>query len=50
MIDGIDIREFEMRSLHEKFSIVDQNPVLFNATIRDNISYGARLEEQVSDA
>jgi ATP-binding cassette, subfamily B, bacterial len=40
LIDGIDIRQFALRSLRDQVSLVLQEPVLFNATIRDNIAYG----------
>ncbi|HEX9036002.1 MAG TPA: ABC transporter ATP-binding protein [Ktedonobacterales bacterium] len=40
LIDGIDIRRFTLRSLRDQVSLVLQEPVLFNATIRDNIAYG----------
>jgi ABC-type multidrug transport system fused ATPase/permease subunit len=40
LIDGIDIRRFTLRSLRDQISLVLQEPVLFNATIRDNIAYG----------
>ena len=46
--NGKDIRDFEVHSLREKISIVTQDTILFNATIRENISYGrpsASLEE-----
>lgn len=39
-IDGSDIRDFTLVSLREQISVVLQEPVLFNATIRDNIAYG----------
>ncbi len=40
LIDGIDVRRFTLRSLRDQISLVLQEPVLFNATIRDNIVYG----------
>jgi subfamily B ATP-binding cassette protein MsbA len=40
LIDGIDIREFEQRSLRKLFGVVPQEPLLFNATIEENITYG----------
>jgi len=39
-IDGKNIREYSLRSLRENIAIVSQEMVLFNATVRDNISYG----------
>ncbi len=40
LIDGIDVRRFTLRSLRDQVSLVLQEPLLFNATIRDNIAYG----------
>ncbi len=40
MIGGTDVRELSIDSLREKISIVTQEPVLFNETVRENIRYG----------
>lgn len=40
LLDGIDSRRFTLRSLRDQISLVLQEPVLFNGTIRDNIAYG----------
>jgi len=39
LIDGIDIREFTLKSLREKIGYVSQDVILFNDTIRNNILY-----------
>jgi ATP-binding cassette, subfamily B, bacterial len=39
-IDGIDIRDLQLRSLREQISVVLQEPLLFSGTIRENIGYG----------
>jgi subfamily B ATP-binding cassette protein MsbA len=39
-IDGIDLREFTLKSLRELIAVVSQEMVLFNATVKDNIAYG----------
>lgn len=52
-IDGIDIREFQLRSLRRQIAMILQPPLLFPFTIRENIAYGrpdASLEEIVSAA
>ena len=41
LIDGIDIREFAIADLRRQISIVTQEPILFNETVRDNIAYGS---------
>ena len=40
MIDGIDLREFEQKSLHDQISFVLQENILFHASIYQNIAYG----------
>ena len=47
-IDGIDIREFHLRSLRQQIAVVPQDPILFSGTVRENILMGksnARDEE-----
>jgi len=40
-IDGVDVRDVTLSSLRASIGIVQQDIVLFSATIRDNIAYGA---------
>ncbi|MEO5376315.1 MAG: ABC transporter transmembrane domain-containing protein [Magnetococcus sp. DMHC-6] len=39
-IDGFDIRDVTFGSLREQISVVTQDTILFNDTIRNNIAYG----------
>ncbi|KNG86259.1 abc transporter [Aspergillus nomiae NRRL 13137] len=39
MIDGLDIRDVTKSSLRDALGIVPQNPILFNASIKDNLRY-----------
>lgn len=41
-IDEIDIRKFTLQSLRQQISIVTQDTILFNDTIKANIAYGLR--------
>lgn len=48
LIDGIDLREFQLKWIRSKIGLVSQEPVLFTTSIKDNIAYakdGATLEE-----
>lgn len=48
LIDGINIKEFQLRWIRQKIGLVSQEPVLFASSIRDNIAYGkdgATIEE-----
>jgi len=40
LFDGIDIRDFQVRSLRSKISFIPQEPFLFDGTIRENITFG----------
>jgi ATP-binding cassette, subfamily B, bacterial MsbA len=40
LVDGIDVREFQLQSLRKQVAIVTQDVILFNDTIRANIAYG----------
>jgi len=39
-IDGVDLKKLSIRSLRDHISLVDQDPLLFKGSIRDNIAYG----------
>lgn len=39
-IDGIDLRRLTLRSLRDLISVVPQDPLLFAASIRENLLYG----------
>ena len=39
-LDGHDLRDYPLKNLRQQLALVDQNIVLFNATIGENISYG----------
>ena len=41
MVDGRDVRDYELGALREKISIVLQKSELFSGTVMDNILYGA---------
>ncbi|KAJ0092049.1 hypothetical protein Patl1_24722 [Pistacia atlantica] len=40
LIDGVNLREFQLKWIREKIGLVSQEPVLFSSSIRDNIAYG----------
>jgi ATP-binding cassette subfamily B protein/subfamily B ATP-binding cassette protein MsbA len=52
LVDGIDIRSANLRSLRRQIALVSQDPILFDDTIASNIRYGNRnaTPEQVEDA
>jgi len=40
LIDGVDLKEYTIRSIRRKIAMVMQDVILFNNTIKDNICYG----------
>jgi subfamily B ATP-binding cassette protein MsbA len=47
LLDGVDIREYSLPSLHAKMAIVSQEVWLLNRTLRDNLTFG--LARRASD-
>ena len=39
-IDGIDIKQYNIRELRQRMGLVMQEPTLFNYTIKENVLYG----------
>ncbi len=39
LIDGVDVRGVDLRSLRAAIAVVDDNPFLFSATVAENIAY-----------
>ena len=46
LIDGLDIRKYDIRYLRSFIGYVQQEPILFNKSIRDNLIFGR--EEQLN--
>ncbi|CAL4976715.1 unnamed protein product [Urochloa decumbens] len=40
LIDGVNLKEFQLRWIRSKIGLVSQEPVLFAASIKENIAYG----------
>ncbi len=53
LVDGVDVREWNLESLRRQISIIEQDIFLFSRTIRENIAFGkpdATMEEIVAAA
>ncbi len=52
LIGGTDVRDISIKSLRNNISIVTQEPVLFNESVRDNIRYGKMdaTDAEIEDA
>lgn len=40
LIDGIDLKKYQLRWIREKMGLVSQEPVMFSTTMKENILYG----------
>jgi subfamily B ATP-binding cassette protein MsbA len=52
LLDGVDVRDYRMKDLRNQISYVSQEVVLFDDTIRNNISFGmtTATQAQVEEA
>ena len=55
LIDGVNVKEYQLEALHNKIGYVPQKAVLFRGTVRSNVAYGENgkaspKEEQVKKA
>jgi subfamily B ATP-binding cassette protein MsbA len=48
LIDGVDLRQFEINSLRRKLAVVSQDTFIFNTSVRDNIAYGTEMATQAA--
>ncbi|PNV78696.1 MAG: ABC transporter [Dictyoglomus turgidum] len=47
LIDGVDIRKIDLKTLRENIAYVPQDVFLFSDTVRENIKLGKEVEENV---
>ncbi|XP_052201325.1 ABC transporter B family member 9 [Diospyros lotus] len=40
LVDGVNLKKFQVKWLREKMGLVSQEPILFTTTIKENIAYG----------
>ena len=51
LIDGVDVRDYEIKELRRKIGVVLQEPFLFHGTVLENIAYGkpdATIDEVIA--
>ncbi|MEZ2301886.1 MAG: heterocyst formation ABC transporter subunit HepA [Microcoleus sp.] len=46
LIDGVDLKTYEIKSLRHKLAVVSQDTFIFNANVRDNIAYALEGVEE----
>ena len=48
LVDGVDVREYDQKSLRNKIGYVSQKATLFTGTIRSNVAYGDNGQAKAS--
>lgn len=52
LLDGVDVRQFDLNSLRAKIAVVSQDTFIFNTSVWDNIAYGSpsATSEEIREA
>lgn len=52
LLDGIDVRDYDLKDLRDKIAFISQKALLFKGTIRSNLAYGKEdaTEEEMLEA
>ena len=45
LVDGVNVREYDLKTLRDKIGYVPQRSFLFKGTVESNVSYGDRPDE-----
>ena len=48
LVDGINIKDYSLKTLHNKIGYVPQKAVLFTGTVKSNVRYGDNGKKEVS--
>ena len=48
LIDGVDLREFEINSVRRKMAVVSQDTFIFNTSVWNNIAYGSEDADEAA--
>ena len=49
LVDGIDVKDYKLETLHRKIGYVPQKAIMFNGTIASNVNYGDTEPERTED-
>ena len=49
LIDGVNVKEYNFESLHNKLGYVSQRAVMFDGTVKSNVSYGKSNKKITTD-
>lgn len=48
LVDGVNVKEYQLEALYNKIGYVPQKAVIFNGTIHFNVAYGENGKEEIS--
>ena len=48
LVDGINVKDYKLKDLHNKLGYVPQKAVMFTGTVSSNVSYGDNGKEDIS--
>lgn len=48
-VDGVNVRDYKLKTLHEKLGYVPQKAVIFSGSIKSNIAYGETSKGKASE-
>ena len=49
LVDGMNVKDYTLESLHEKIGYVPQKAVMFSGTVNSNVAYGASSSHKFSE-
>lgn len=49
LVDGVDVKDYSLESLHNKLGYVPQKAVMFSGTINYNVSYGKNGKNNINE-
>ena len=49
LIDGVNVKDYTQEFLHDKLGYVSQKAVIFNDTVKNNVSYGENGKGEISE-
>lgn len=49
LVDGVDVRDYQLRTLHSKLGYVPQNAIIFSGSVTDNVNFGEGSEKRTAD-
>lgn len=48
LVDGVNVKEYTLRALHDKIGYVPQRAVMFSGTVESNVAYGEKDDAEYS--